>query len=69
MDIEFNGLVDSTVLYRLVLAILLGGVVGMEREMHGRPAGFRTHIVVCLGATMMIVGAEYYQNSVNPGTV
>ncbi len=69
MDIEFNWLVDSTVLYRLVLAILLGGVVGMEREMHGRPAGFRTHIVVCLGATMMIVGAEYYQNSVNPVTV
>ena len=69
MDIEFNWLVDSTVLYRLVLALLRGGVVGMEREMHGRPAGFRTHIVVCLGAAMMIMGAEYYQNHVNPDTV
>ena len=69
MDIEFNWLVDSTVLFRLVLAVLLGGVVGMEREMHGRPAGFRTHIVVCLGAAMMIVGAEHYQNHVNPDTV
>ncbi len=32
MDIEFNGLVDSTVLYRLVLAILLGGVEGSGNE-------------------------------------
>jgi len=54
---------------RLVLAVLLGGVIGMEREMHGRPAGFRTHIVVCLGATMMIVASEYYQAYGDPGTV
>ncbi len=69
MDFEFNWLVDSSVLFRLVLAVLLGGIVGMEREMHGRPAGFRTHIVVCLGATMMIVGAEYYQNNFHPEMV
>lgn len=69
MDIELNWLIDSSVLFRLILAVLLGGVVGMEREMHGRPAGFRTHIVVCLGATMLIVGSEYYQNYVDPGTV
>ena len=69
MDFELNWLVDSSVLFRLILAVLLGGVVGMEREMHGRPAGFRTHIVVCLGATMMIVGAEYYQNHFQPETV
>ena len=69
MDFELNWLIDSSVLFRLVLAVLLGGVVGMEREMHGRPAGFRTHIVVCLGATMLIVGSEYYQGHVDPGTV
>jgi len=59
----------SPVLFRLVLAVLLGGVVGMEREMHGRPAGFRTHTVVCLGATMLMVGSEYYQDHVGPGMV
>ncbi|NIQ01561.1 MAG: MgtC/SapB family protein [Nitrospinaceae bacterium] len=69
MDLEFSWLIDSSILFRLVLAILLGGVVGLEREMHGRPAGFRTHIVVCLGATMMIVGSEFYQAQINPGTV
>ena len=69
MDFELNWLIDSSVLFRLVLAVLLGSVIGMEREMHGRPAGFRTHIVVCLGATMLIVGSEYYQGHVDPGTV
>ena len=69
MDIEFNWLIDSSVLIRLILAVLLGGVIGLEREMHGRPAGFRTHIVVCLGATMLIAGSEYYQGYVDPGTV
>lgn len=69
MDFEFNWLIDSSVLLRLILAVLLGGVIGMEREMHGRPAGFRTHIVVCLGAAMLMVGSEYYRNYVDLETV
>jgi putative Mg2+ transporter-C (MgtC) family protein len=69
VDFEFIWLIDTSILFRLVLAVLLGGAVGMEREMHGRPAGFRTHIVVCLGAAMMIVGSEFYQNHMNPETV
>jgi putative Mg2+ transporter-C (MgtC) family protein len=69
MGSEFNWLIDSSVLLRLVLAVLLGGVIGMEREMHGRPAGFRTHIVVCLGATMLIVGSEFYQSHFDSGTM
>lgn len=69
MGNELNWLIDTSVLFRLILAVLLGGVVGMEREMHGRPAGFRTHIVVCLGAAMMIIGSEYYQNNIHPETV
>jgi putative Mg2+ transporter-C (MgtC) family protein len=69
VDFEFNWLIESSVLLRLILAVLLGGVVGMEREMHGRPAGFRTHIVVCLGATMLIVGAEYYHDHIGPESV
>jgi putative Mg2+ transporter-C (MgtC) family protein len=39
----------------LVLAVLLGGAVGLERQWHGRPAGLRTHTLVCLTATMLIV--------------
>jgi putative Mg2+ transporter-C (MgtC) family protein len=40
---------------RIALAILLGGAIGIEREFSGRPAGFRTHILVCLGACLMTV--------------
>lgn len=38
--------------FRIFLAILLGGIIGLERGHHGRAAGLRTHILVCLGAAM-----------------
>ncbi|MGM0470686.1 MAG: MgtC/SapB family protein [Bacillota bacterium] len=45
----------------MILATLLGGLVGWERENHSRPAGFRTNILVCLGsALIMIVSIELY---------
>lgn len=37
---------------RIALAIIIGGVVGFNREYENRPAGFRTHVLVCLGATV-----------------
>ncbi len=43
-------------IWRMVLAVVLGGLVGMEREWHNHAAGFRTHILVCLGsATIMLL--------------
>src|SRR5262245_5716897 len=42
----------------LIFALLLGGAVGLEREYHGRPAGLRTHILVCLSSTMLIMIAR-----------
>ncbi len=41
-----------------VLAIVLGGAIGLEREAHGRPAGLRTHIIVCLAATILIHASQ-----------
>ncbi|MGA1795747.1 MAG: MgtC/SapB family protein [bacterium] len=47
---------------RLGLAAVLGGVIGIERERHGRPAGFRTHILVSLGsALIMMVSLHIYE--------
>jgi|Deesub1362A_J573_1020465.scaffolds.fasta_scaffold21525_2 putative Mg2+ transporter-C (MgtC) family protein len=46
-------------LLRIVLAVLLGGVVGYQREAHERPAGFRTHILVTLGATLIMLVSYY----------
>ena len=44
---------------RLVLAIVCGGIIGIERERKRRPAGFRTHILICLGAAMTTLTSQY----------
>ena len=45
---------------RLLLAGVLGGLIGLERETHGRPAGLRTHILVSLGSALFtVVSASY----------
>ncbi len=44
---------------RLGLAVLLGGLVGFERERHNRPAGFRTHVLVCVGAALIMLVSAY----------
>ena len=41
-----------SVLLRTALSLLFGGCIGLERGYHGRAAGLRTHILVCLGACM-----------------
>jgi putative Mg2+ transporter-C (MgtC) family protein len=41
-----------------VLAIIVGGVIGLEREVHGRPAGLRTHIMVCLSSAILIQASQ-----------
>lgn len=38
--------------FKSVLAVIIGGIIGSERERHGRAAGMRTHILVCLGAAL-----------------
>jgi len=46
-------------LLRLIAASLLGGVIGFEREHMHRPAGFRTHILVCVGSALVMITSEY----------
>lgn len=54
---------------RLVLACILGGLIGYERESVNRPAGFRTHILVCVGAALVMITSEFiferYKGAVN----
>jgi len=45
--------VDS--LIRLVMATIVGGLVGLEREIRGRQAGFRTNLLVCLGSALVMI--------------
>ncbi|MHC1785888.1 MAG: MgtC/SapB family protein [Christensenellales bacterium] len=44
------GINDIELLLRLFFAVVIGGVIGLEREYKNRPAGMRTHVLVCLGA-------------------
>jgi putative Mg2+ transporter-C (MgtC) family protein len=54
---------------RLAIACLLGGIIGFEREHVHRPAGFRTHILVCVGSALVMVTSEFiyfkYSSQVN----
>ena len=48
-----------TISVRLVLALICGGIIGLERERKSRPAGFRTHILICIGAAMTTLTSQY----------
>ena len=49
----------GSVVLRLVLAMFFGGVLGIERQTKRRPAGFRTYMLVCLGATLTMLLGQY----------
>ena len=49
----------ASLLFRLALAMFFGGMIGMERERKRRPAGFRTYMLVCLGATLAGIVSQY----------
>ena len=58
----FDSLRDINVLsvsVRMLLAVICGGVIGIEREFKRRPAGFRTHILICLGAAMTTLTSQF----------
>ena len=58
----FDGLRDmsfATVALRMCLAMVCGGCIGLEREFKRRSAGFRTHILICLGATMTTMISQF----------
>ena len=53
---QFN---TASVLLRLTLAVLCGGLIGINREHKRRPAGFRTYMMVCMGAALTMVLGQY----------
>lgn len=44
---------------RLMLALFAGGIIGLERALHGRDAGFRTHMLVCVSSSLLMVLMTY----------
>src|SRR6478672_5906712 len=45
---------DPSIALKLVLAAILGGVIGIEREIRDKPAGLRTNILICVGSTLFM---------------
>ncbi len=71
MDLSIASLMNEDALWKLLFSIGLGGIVGLEREWHGRAAGLRTHVLVCLGSTILIIAArgasEAFSGSISEG--
>lgn len=64
----FDGLRDislASINARMLLAVVCGGLIGLEREYKRRPAGFRTHILICLGASMTTLTGIYLMRYMN----
>ncbi len=56
------------IILHLLGALVAGGVIGLERSYHGRPAGFRTHTLVCLASSLLMM-VTFYQSSWLPNDV
>src|SRR5205085_4171745 len=50
---------ELVVVFRIAVALVVGGVIGFERSFHGRPAGFRTHSLVCVASALLMLVTVY----------
>lgn len=57
------------VLFRLVLAVVIGALIGYERGRHGRAAGMRTHIIVCIGSAVTAMTGIFVNQTFGGGDV
>lgn len=55
----FQELSSTSIVLRLFLSMVIGGILGMERGFKNRPAGFRTYILVCVGAAIIMMTNQY----------
>lgn len=51
--------IEVEMLLRLLLAAALGAVIGYQRERAGKPAGLRTHVLICVGAALFTIASLY----------
>lgn len=54
LDPALAGMLRLGLLGRLVLSAVIGGLIGLEREIRGKPAGLRTNLLICVGATLLL---------------
>lgn len=54
-----DGVNIVSITFRILLSVLLGGIIGFDRESINRPAGLRTHVLVCMGTAIAMITAQY----------
>jgi putative Mg2+ transporter-C (MgtC) family protein len=64
-DMATFGIDNYTILTRLVFSLIAGAVIGLEREAHKQPAGLKTHMLICLGSTLIMLLSIYIPFSFN----
>ena len=57
----------TSIVVRILLAIVLGGVIGLERGMKNRAAGLRTYMLVCMGACIVMITNLYIYQAYDTG--
>ena len=67
LTLQFRELTMLSVVLRPLVAILLGGVIGLERSLKNRAAGFRTYMLVCLGACIVMLTNQYINQLLGTG--
>ena len=65
---NLRGLTLEAMMIRMLLAVLCGSIIGIERDFKRRPAGFRTHILICMGASITTLTSEYLLLVMNMNT-
>jgi putative Mg2+ transporter-C (MgtC) family protein len=56
---QMESLTTLSIIVRFLLAVLIGGSIGINRGRKRRPAGFKTHVLVCMGATMVMMTGQF----------
>lgn len=64
----FRGISFAAVILKLVVTTVCAGSIGLERGQRGRAAGFRTHIIVALGAALVMITNQYMVTYINPNS-
>lgn len=65
--VAFREVTYFAVILRILAAVIIGGVIGMERGMKNRPAGLRTYMLVCVGSCLIMMTNQYIYQSLGTG--
>lgn len=59
LPIDLQDINSITIIFRVLLSMLIGGIIGVERDIKQRTAGLRTHMLVCMGAAVVMMTNQY----------